>query len=456
MAVLAVLAVLAQIRQFFDNTDGGLGRGALADLVMSEARRLTIVQPQLLTPVLQRVKSVERTEVDWIAYGFLASGKLTVLDGDPGLGKSTLAIDWAAKITRGEELFSGVRDRKPRGVVLISDEDDAGDTIRPRLEVAGADLDKVGLLHFETPEGESLLPEFPRDGEALGDAVEAIDAALVIIDPLMLYLGSEINANRDAEVRRALNPIIKAAQRTGAAVLVLRHFTKGGGANALYRGGGSIAIIGSARIGLMVARDLKADESGQTVVLACFKNNLAPFPPSLSYQLESVTGTQVARVNWMGSTSRTADSLLDTEERTQRDTAEEFLATLLEGGPVSVRDLQREAREAGISWRTIERAKGDLRVRAKKNGYSGSWSWELPPKAAMDAQEPPRPPNGSTVNLRSFAEDRQDRQDRQSGLNGTSNGVVVCADCHLPRGKGGVCPNCGCLDVSVVSEGTEP
>jgi rubrerythrin len=424
---------------------------------MAEASRLSLVQPQVLTPVLTKVSSVTKTDVDWIAYGFLACGKLTVLDGDPGLGKSTIAIDWASKITRGDGIFDGSRGRKPRGVVHISEADDARDTIRPRVEAAGADLAKVGLLHFETADGESLLPEFPRDGDALGDAVEAIDAALVVIDPLMLYLGAEINANRDAEVRRALSPVIKAAQRTGAAILILRHFTKGGGANAMYRGGGSIAIAGTARIGLMVARDLKTDETGRTGVLACFKNNLAPFPPALAYQLDSVAGTQVARVHWIGDSTRTADSLLDTDERTQRDQASEFLASILESGPMTAKDIQREAREAGFSARTLERAKADLRVRVKKSGLGG-WYWqlpELPPKTATEDRQhaPEKSPE--------IQEGRQDRQDRQTNIKLLSFGeraeeervhqpVYVCRGCGLPRSRDQrPCPNCG------QTEGTE-
>jgi rubrerythrin len=230
---------------------------------------------------------------------------------------------------------------------------------------------------------------------------------------------------------------------------VLRHFTKGGGANALYRGGGSIGIIGAARIGLMVARDLKVDESGRTVVLACFKNNLAQFPPALAYQLESVAGTQVARVNWIGGSLRTADSLLDTEERTQRDQASEFLEALLSGGPVSVKDIQREAREAGVSQRTLDRAKADLRVRAKKSGLGG-WYWELPPKDAKSATEERQRARAKTPDL---SEERQERQERQHNIRplslrreegGTEVGIWVCAGCGMPRSRDEQpCPNCG-------------
>lgn len=413
---------------------------------MSDARKFSIVPQQVLTPVVTKVSSVTKKPIDWVAYGFLASGKMTVLDGDPGVGKSTIAIDWAAKMTRGEGLFDGIQNREPRGVVLISDEDDAADTIRPRLEVAGADLDRVGLLHFESLDGEEMLPEFPRDGDALGNAVDAINAALIVIDPLMLYLGAEINPNRDSEVRRALSPVIRAARRTGAAVLVLRHLTKSGGANALYRGGGSVAISGTARIGLTVARDFKVDETGRTMVMACFKNNLAPFPPSLTYQLDSVAGTQVARVHWTGASARTADSLLDTDERTQRDQAAEFLESVLQYGPLGAKDVQREARDAGLSWRTIERAKSDLRVKVKKNSFSGAWSWELPPKTANEpntANQDRQDENEKPLDIR---QEQQDRQERHANITPLHVGVYVCSGCGLPRSRDAVpCPSCGSI-----------
>lgn len=392
---------------------------------MSELRKFTVVPPPAeLTAVLVMASSIEPSAVDWLAYGYLAAGKLTILDGDPGLGKSTIAIDWAAKVTRGEGLFDAAERRPPRGVVLISDEDDRADTIRPRLEAAGADLSKVALMELLSADGETLIPEFPRDGDALAAAIEEVDAGLVIIDPLMLYLGADINSNRDSEVRRALNPIIKAAQATGASILVLRHFTKGGGPNALYRGGGSIGIIGAARIGLMVARDLKTDESGASLVLAPFKNNLAPWPPSRGYQLVSAPGGQVATIQWTGVIERSADALLDTDERSQRDEAMEFLAGVLAGGPVQAADIRREANGAGISWRTIERAKADLRIRSVKNGFSGAWAWALPEKPERPHASPPRP--SFTV---------------------LSTTTYVCRDCGLPRSRDTrPCPQCGATD----------
>lgn len=411
---------------------------------MSDARNLRVVvdntQPtSLRIPVLTRASSVQPEIIDWIAHGYLAAGKLTILDGDPGMGKSTIATDWAAKITRGDALFPGGQRREPRGVVFVSDEDGRADTLRPRFEAAGADLDKVAFLSFENAEGEESLAQFPGDGLALQDAAEAIHAGLIVIDPLMLYLEASINANRDADVRRALNPIMKAAERTRSAVLILRHLTKGGGPNALYRGGGSIGIIGAARIGLMVARDTKTDESGKTCALACTKNNLAPFPPAQLYALESAPGSHVARIAWLGVSERSADDMLDTEERSARDEAEDFLRDMLAGGPISVQDIKRESTAAGISWRTIERAKADLGIKAEKNGYTGSWQWRVYTKTAKAANQDRQAIPENVADMRQGRQDRQDRQPQSE-----TQGIYLCTGCQLPRAlDGSACPACG-------------
>lgn len=420
---------------------------------MSEARHLQVIpggrddRQAVRIPILTRASSVETQKIEWLAYGYLAAGKLTILDGDPGLGKSTIAIDWSARITRGEAILDGGQATRPRGVVFISDEDGREDTIKPRLEAAGADLTKICFFHFENEDGEESLPEFPRDGAALGDAAEAIDAALIVIDPLMLYLEPQINANRDADVRRALNPIVKAAERTGAAILILRHLTKGGGPNALYRGGGSIGIIGAARIGLMVARDTKTDESGKTCALACTKNNIAPFPPTLNYTLQSAPGSHVARVAWLGVSQRSADDMLDTEERSARDEAADFLRDLLINGPVAVQEIQREARGAGISWRTLERAKADLHVRAVKNKYMihGGWAWTLPSKPATQHNSATQPRQPETQNSPEIREHSQPSQDHQQQSD--TQGIYICRSCQLPRAlDASVCPSCGGRD----------
>src|SRR5262249_22936941 len=151
---------------------------------------------------------------------------------------------------------------------------DAADTIRPRLEAAGADLDRIHIFHAVRREGHEVIPSLPENLPELERAIRDRHAELVVIDPLMAYLGGGVDAHRDQDVRRALAPLAKMVERTGAAGLAVRHLNKGGasGGNPLYRGGGSIGIIGAARSGLLVARD---PDDPERRVFAVTKSNLA-------------------------------------------------------------------------------------------------------------------------------------------------------------------------------------
>lgn len=213
----------------------------------------------------------------------------------------------------------GIKD----GVVLLSLEDGLGDTIRPRLEAAGADLSKiVALQGIPTEDGRLRFPTI-EDIEAIARACRTVNAKLVIIDPLMGYLSGYVNSHRDQDVRQALGPLTRMAQELGVAVLIIRHLNKSGGNQSIYRGGGSIGIIGAARVALLVAKDPR-DETKR--VLAGIKNNLAPLPSSLSFHIEGVNGT--SRIVWEGISTHTADGLLaipvSQEDRSALEDAEDF------------------------------------------------------------------------------------------------------------------------------------
>lgn len=347
-------------------------------------------------PHVVYLSDVAPERLAWLSRGRLAAGKLTVLDGDPGLGKSTLLADWAARVSRGRPLPDG-EGGAPRGVVLLSAEDGLADTIRPRLEAAGADLSKVVALltvpDEANPVGPGRLPAIPADLEVIEKLVHDADAALVIIDPLMAYLGPDINAHRDQDVRRALAPLAQLAERLGVAVVLVRHLNKAQSAHALYRGGGSIGIIGAARCGLLVAAD---PDDQERRILAPTKANLARPPAALAFRLEAAPGADVARVTWLGESGHTAAGLLaepaGEEERSARDEAEVFLRDVLAGGPVAGKDVQAMARDAGIAVSTLRRARERLGVTTTREGFGpGSRVlWKLPggPTPPIRAHEP--------------------------------------------------------------------
>lgn len=330
-------------------------------------------------PIGTLVGDVEREAVAWLWPGRLALGKLTILDGDPGLGKSTLYCDLAARLTRGTEWPDGVPVEEAGGVVIVTTEDGIGDTIRPRLEEAGADVQRVSVVQLiPEADGPGRVPVLPDDGERLMGECRRMGARLLVIDPLMAHLGSDTNSYRDQDVRRALAPLSEAAERYGVAVLVLRHLNKATGGSALYRGGGSIGIIGAARVGLMAGRD-PADEN--LVVLACSKNNIAARPDSLAFRLvssEHDPGTAVLR--WEGVSPLSAEDLCRPAPSGSpaRDDAGDWLEAFLEDGPRLSADVFSEGGEAGHSKKTLYRAKDERGIEAKRKGFGGPWEWHLP------------------------------------------------------------------------------
>lgn len=345
-------------------------------------------QDAALMPQARLVSTIEPTRVEWLSPNRLAKGKITILDGDPGLGKSTIAVDWVARITRGralpgapgwmEDAPAGI----PRGVLFMSAEDGESDTIRPRLDAAGADTRRVSILKMVDEEGNEYLPQIGAHLWAIEQQVEALNASLVVIDPLMAYMDGHVNANRDQDVRRVLSPLASMAERSGCAVLVLRHLNKAMGMSSLYRGGGSIGIIGAARVGLLVHKD-NTDETGKRRLLMCQKNNIGPEAMTLLYQVVGDEETGSSRIEWMGETSITAAEAMaeptDHVDRVDATEAERWLAEYLESGAVAARDAFRDAKHAGFSERTLKRAKAKIGVRIRKDGFGkeSGWVWFL-------------------------------------------------------------------------------
>jgi RecA-family ATPase len=326
------------------------------------------------------VADVEREQVRWLWTGRIPLGKVTVLDGDPGTGKSTLTLTIAAKVTTGSPFPDGERP-EPGDVLLLSAEDDIGDTIRPRLEAAGADLARCWVLPDVRPEGkEPRPPELPADLFLLEDLVKSKTAALVVIDPLMAFLSGQVDSHRDQDIRRVLASLGYMAGRTGAAVVIVRHMNKGTG-SALYRGSGSIGIVGAARSGLLVAPD--PDDDGRRV-LASSKSNLAKEPEGLAYRIVEDELYGVARVTWDGASRHRANDLVrprvDEDQAPALAEAMRVLKEILADGPLPAGNVKRLAATAGVKERTLDRARQALGVipRRKGFGHGAHYEWSMP------------------------------------------------------------------------------
>ena len=324
------------------------------------------------------LSSVEPEEVEWLWPSRLALGKLALVDGDPGLGKSVVTLDLTARVSVGK-VFPDGAECEPGGVVLLSAEDGLRDTIRPRLDAAGADVSRIlALATVPDENGHDRLLSIPEDIPLIEKEMKRVGARLLVVDPLMAFLSGETNSHRDQDVRRALAPLASLAERTGACVVVVRHLNKASGNNPLYRGGGSIGIIGAARMAFVVGKDPQ-DENRR--VLASTKNNLAKPPKSLMFTLEEAESGAV-RVNWLGNSEISAKDLLatpqDQEHADARSEAVEFLRDVLADGPVPARDIVQNAKDARIAEKTLRRTQKILGVvpyRESEAGKRGAGRW---------------------------------------------------------------------------------
>lgn len=324
-------------------------------------------------PVGVTLSDVEIERVEWLWERRLPRGKVTVLDGDPGVGKSLILTGIAAAVSAGNPMPDG-QEVERAGAVLVCAEDDAADTILPRFLAAGGDPTRARVIGAE----ETFI--IPDHLDKLERAINQVGAAFVAIDPVMSFLSGELNSNNDQHVRSALQPLVNVAKRTGAAIVICRHMTKSsGGGQPIYRGQGSIGVIGIARSGLMVGKHPEMDE---TYLLAGQKSNLSRPPETLAYSIVATPPEfEVPRIQWLGESEVSAQEMSATpEDEGERDRlteAKEFLRDVLRAGPVSTKQVKRESSGADISWRTVERAKSTLKVQAYRDGEGGRWMWVM-------------------------------------------------------------------------------
>jgi putative DNA primase/helicase len=340
-----------------------------------------------------RAADVLRERIDWLWEGWLPFRKMVSIDGHAGVGKSTVVLDLIARASRGRTMPGATRGCEPISVLIAGVEDGWGDTVRPRLEAADADLFRVEFV--STSSSTSLT--LPGDVVELMAHASGIGARWLHIDSIMTVLNAQTDANQDADVRRALGPLHDAAQEYGLLVTFIRHPRKQGGL-AIHAGGGSVAFTALSRVQITIGNhpdDRGLPEEQQRRVIAVGKMNLAKRPASRVYQIVS-SPSGVGCIEWGNECRVSADDIAaplvmhrgegkrvtrDAENRPQRqiDRARTFLeAELPLGVEVTVDNLKARARAAGISWRTVERAKGEAFVSMRKTRFGGPAVWYIP------------------------------------------------------------------------------
>lgn len=313
---------------------------------------------------LQMIKmsEIQSQKVEWLWYPFIPYGKLTIVQGDPGDGKTTLILNIAAKLSKGEGVDSEMKLSAPMNVIYQSAEDGLADTVKPRLELAGADCERI-LVIDEKEKSLSMVDE------RLEKAIVQTKARMLILDPIQAYLGCGMDMNRANEARDMTKKLGALAEKHKCAIVLIGHMNKAAGNKAAYRGMGSIDFFAVARSVLLVGR-VEGEPNIRAVIQ--IKNNLAAFGHPKAFQLLD------EGFSWIGDYEITADEVLGgiMPKANKMEQAKQMLRELaLTSNAVQSNEIFDMADEKGISKRTLENAKRELGVRAKK--INNSWYWEL-------------------------------------------------------------------------------
>jgi hypothetical protein len=362
----------------------------IEDMSRAELRKAGIplatpAEPELQMACLARVHA---RQIRWLWPGRLALGKLHVLAGAGGQGKSTLLCDIAARVTAGRDWPDGAAGSPPGSVVIVAAEDDASDTLKPRLVAAGADLERIFIVQSVRSGADGTLRCFSLrdDLHRLEQRIVDIgDVALVVIDPVSSCLG-RIDGQKYAQVRALLEPLGEVARRWQVAVLCNHHFSKGGG-SAQNRVVGSAAFVHQARAAFVVVPD--AESPGRRF-FAPAKLNLAPMPDGLAYRIEGVRleldtlEVAACRIAWepepvtVDPDAALAALSTPREDRTLKAEAMALLRAGLKDGPCPAQTLAAAARAAGIPAKPLRSARQELGVVTTKSGFGLAWIWSLP------------------------------------------------------------------------------
>lgn len=309
-----------------------------------------------------KMSDIEAQEIEWLWYPYIAYGKLAIVQGDPGDGKTTLILNLAAKLTKGKGLDENMKVMEPMNVIYQTAEDGLADTVKPRLLQAGADCEKV-LVIDESEKSLSMLDE------RIEEALIKTGARVLILDPIQAYLGSGTDMNRANEVRNMTKRLAALAEKYKCAIILIGHMNKAAGNKAAYRGMGSIDFYAVARSVLLVGR-VEGEPNIRAMVQ--IKNNLAEFGHAKAFRLSE------EGFRWLGDYEITADEVLGgyAPKINKLEQAKDLLRELSkELEKVESNSIYDMAKEQNISKRTLENAKREMGIRAKRE--NGSWYWPL-------------------------------------------------------------------------------
>ncbi|MBR5513765.1 MAG: AAA family ATPase [Ruminococcus sp.] len=308
------------------------------------------------------MEDVISTKTEWLWEPYIPLGKITIIQGDPGEGKTTLMLSIATVLSRG--ILPGTEESKePYNVIYLNAEDGYNDTIKPKLEAFGADCNYIHTLCEDDGDEPITL-----DDDRLGHAILGLNAKLLVIDPLQAYLGAKVDMHRANEIRPVLRKLAAMANYTGCAIVLIGHMNKAQGMKSTYRGLGSIDIQAAARSVLVVAKD---KSNPDVRVMAQIKNSLAPMGKTLGFKYD-----EKGRFSTIGEYKCDIEDLLLGVGSGNKSTAiEDMLKDELADGEKSYSHISAKAVEMGISISTLKNAKVKLDVKSKKVG--NEWYWYM-------------------------------------------------------------------------------
>jgi hypothetical protein len=365
-------------------------------------------------PDIVCLAEIAAKDVNWLWKLYLAFGMLAMLSGDPGAGKTFIALAIAAGFTKGRTPDGERCD--PIAVLYLSVENAPAEVIRPRFDSLGGDAKRFYLLRGSTweQEGETVQGTISlSDVGILDKALIQTGAKLIIVDPIQSYLGANIDLHRSNETRPVLDGLAKLAEKYGCAVLILRHLSKQGGGKAITRGLGSIDLSGAVRSEMLVGA---LPDDPESRALVHIKSNLGAYGPSLGYSIDAD-----GKFSWTGKSEITAGQMLEepsnSEDRSAVDDAREWLADFLSEGSKEQPECRKKAADVGISFATLRRAKDALRVRSHKATVRGAWLWALPnpPQGAQDVAQDAHTKKLSTLAKLSTLQPAQNSESSSQG-----------------------------------------
>lgn len=309
---------------------------------------------------LINMQDIEVEAISWLWYPFIPYGKVTIIQGDPGEGKTTLVLQIIARLTKGESIINE-NANPPINVIYQTAEDGLSDTIKPRLLAANADCSKVLVIDDKD------TPLTMRDIR-LEKAIAETSAKLVVLDPIQGFLGADVDMHRANEIRPIMKHIAELAGKYKCAVILIGHMNKCSVGKSAYRGLGSIDFQAAARSVLIVGR---IKDEPETRVVCQTKSSLAPEAKAVAFRLSKKNGFE-----WVGEYDVTADDLLSgTAKGTKKQAAMDFLESLLSGGQMSQTEIMELAERKSIAEKTLRNAKEALGIKSKRE--NNQWYWSL-------------------------------------------------------------------------------